>query len=227
MKNVWIVGLGGIGTAICDQFSQQDIAVKTFTRSGISPFDITDEGAISEYVRTCPQLPDAVVMSAGILYDSHHRPEKSISNFDAQWLSQNITVNVLPSIYFAKAIHARLQHRDQLKFACLIARVSSISDNRLGGWYSYRMSKCMLNMFVKNMAIEWHRMHPALLFLANTQVPSTRCCPSHFKVASRKPNASPQSGPHSISWNASTAERLSIVAISTIGSKSPSCLRLP
>jgi len=42
-------------------------------------------------------------------------------------------------------------------FAALSARVGSISDNQLGGWYGYRASKAALNMLVRNLAIEERR----------------------------------------------------------------------
>jgi NAD(P)-dependent dehydrogenase (short-subunit alcohol dehydrogenase family) len=50
--------------------------------------------------------------------------------------------------------------------ALLSAKVGSIGDNRLGGWYSYRASKAALNMMVRTAAIEMHRTHPGAVLAA-------------------------------------------------------------
>ncbi len=52
------------------------------------------------------------------------------------------------------------------KFAALSARVGSISDNRLGGWYGYRASKAALNMMIRNLAIEWSRKNDRSIIVA-------------------------------------------------------------
>lgn len=59
-----------------------------------------------------------------------------------------------------------LNRQRPVKWISLSAMVGSISDNRLGGWYSYRMSKASLNMFIRNLAIEWGRKAPGSLVVA-------------------------------------------------------------
>ena len=46
-------------------------------------------------------------------------------------------------------------------FASLSARVGSIGDNRLGGWYAYRAAKAAQNQFMRTFAIELRRANPA------------------------------------------------------------------
>lgn len=67
-------------------------------------------------------------------------------------------VNTLPSLLLAKYFTPKLKRSTAPKFATISAKVGSISDNQLGGWYSYRASKAALNMFLKTMSIEWQRM---------------------------------------------------------------------
>lgn len=155
----WIVGLGGIGAAIKALLEAQGIEVRCFSRHTPRPLDITDEAAIAELVETA-KLPDLIIITAGLLHDEYNQPEKSISSLQKDWLDQNININVLPTLFFAKALTPRLNRGSCMMFATFSARVSSISDNRLGGWYSYRMSKSMLNMLVKNVAIEWRLKSP-------------------------------------------------------------------
>ena len=53
-----------------------------------------------------------------------------------------------------------MRKKSKTVFAALSARVGSISDNRLGGWYAYRASKAALNMLLKTLAIEYARRYP-------------------------------------------------------------------
>lgn len=154
IESAWIIGVGGIGAAIKTFLQEQGVEVSCFSRHSTHSLDITSQACVTELVETST-LPNAIIITAGILHDESYQPEKSISAVEKDWLYQNININVLPSLFFAKALTKRLNHREQIVLASFSARVSSISDNRLGGWHSYRMSKCMLNMLIKNVAIEW------------------------------------------------------------------------
>jgi NAD(P)-dependent dehydrogenase (short-subunit alcohol dehydrogenase family) len=65
-----------------------------------------------------------------------------------------------------KVITKQLKPTSAMKVICFSARVGSISDNKLGGWHSYRMSKAMLNMLVKNIALEWEYVSPTSSIVA-------------------------------------------------------------
>lgn len=69
-------------------------------------------------------------------------------------------INALPSLLLAKHLQANFKHKRPGIFATISAKVGSIEDNRLGGWYSYRASKAALNMCLKTLAIEWQRVLP-------------------------------------------------------------------
>ncbi len=160
MKNIWIIGLGGIGNAIKNKMESKGDKVTVFSRTSSNSFDITSEQEIQDYVKSVDLLPDLVIVTAGLLYDDTNMPEKSIRSVNQKWLEESLKINVLPTLFFAKAITKRLKYSDDVCFASFSARVSSISDNRLGGWHSYRMTKSMLNMLIKNIAIEWQQKSP-------------------------------------------------------------------
>ena len=98
---------------------------------------------------------DGIINTIGLLHDGSVKPEKSISRVDTAGFNKTLTVNVLPTLLLAKYGRKALRDSQQAWFATLSARVGSISDNQLGGWYSYRASKAALNMALKSLAIEW------------------------------------------------------------------------
>lgn len=103
---------------------------------------------------------DRVVVATGILHDSQVQPEKSLQDLNAAQCLRVFEINtVLPALclkYFLPLCHKQRR----VVFGILSARVGSISDNQLGGWYAYRASKAALNMMIKNAAIEVGRFHP-------------------------------------------------------------------
>lgn len=97
---------------------------------------------------------DLVIVTTGILHDAIAFPEKSLNEISAQRLQHVYHVNTILPALFLKYFVNRLNKQQRSIFAVLSARVGSISDNRLGGWYAYRASKAALNMIIKNASIE-------------------------------------------------------------------------
>jgi len=93
----------------------------------------------------------------GILHNHSIQPEKRLEDFDAQAFLQVITSNTLTPMLWLQKLTPLLTGKSPCKFVLFSARVGSISDNRLGGWYSYRASKAALNMLIKTAAIELAR----------------------------------------------------------------------
>ncbi|WP_060981954.1 SDR family oxidoreductase [Vibrio splendidus] len=118
--------------------------------------DATDEADIKRLSSEFDQL-DWLINCVGMLHTPDLGPEKNLSSIDPEFFLKNISVNTLPSLLLAKHFTPILRTSDNPKFAVVSAKVGSISDNRLGGWYSYRSSKAALNMFIKTMSIEWQR----------------------------------------------------------------------
>ena len=109
---------------------------------------------------------DGIINTIGLLHDGSVKPEKSISRLDTAGFDKTLTVNVLPTLLLAKYGRKALRDSQQAWFATLSARVGSISDNQLGGWYSYRASKAALNMASQipcdRMANRFAKMHRRL-----------------------------------------------------------------
>lgn len=95
-----------------------------------------------------------------MLHSNEQKPEKSLDQFNLEAMTNSLMINTMPAAYIAQGLTTHMPRNHPLKMITFSARVSSISDNKLGGWYSYRMSKCALNMLVKNITIEWNRSHP-------------------------------------------------------------------
>ena len=96
-------------------------------------------------------------MATGFLYDEHVSPEKTIRDINMDHFREVFSVNTYGPALLAKYFLPRHQRDRKSVFACLSARVGSISDNRLGGWFAYRASKAALNMILKNADIEMAR----------------------------------------------------------------------
>ena len=125
--------------------------------------DITQEHQIAALVSTIqavtPQL-HWVVNCVGILHSEAIRPEKSLQQISSEQLLQYFQVNAIGAALLAKHLLPLLKHRDRSIFASISAKVGSIGDNQLGGWYGYRASKAALNMLMKTAALEYGRKSP-------------------------------------------------------------------
>lgn len=100
---------------------------------------------------------DWLINCVGMLHTANKGPEKSVNALDKDFFLDTITTNALPSLLLAKYFTPKLRLSQAPKFATISAKVGSISDNQLGGWYSYRASKAALNMLLKTLSIEWQR----------------------------------------------------------------------
>lgn len=154
MKKAWVIGEGGIGHALHQALLDAHYDVTVLSRK--HGHDLLSQEVIKNVLQTEHTLPSLVINTCGLLHDKNHQPEKALQTLTVPWLMQSIEANVLITMNLAQVLSQHLSPRDTLQFCAFSARVSSISDNAKGGWYSYRMSKAMLNMLIKNIAIEWH-----------------------------------------------------------------------
>jgi NAD(P)-dependent dehydrogenase (short-subunit alcohol dehydrogenase family) len=93
-------------------------------------------------------------------------PEKTLRGLDPSWLAQVYAVNAIGAALVAKHLQPIMPTSGRGVFAALSARVGSMSDNRLGGWYGYRASKAALNMLIRNLAIEERRRNDRTIVVA-------------------------------------------------------------
>lgn len=107
----------------------------------------------------------------GQLHFDSNGPEKSIRQFDSAYAQALFNSNVIVPMLWLKHLIKFLKRSDECVVTALSARVGSIEDNGLGGWYTYRSSKSALNMMMKSFAIELKRQSPqstVLLFHPGT-----------------------------------------------------------
>ena len=122
--------------------------------------DVTDEASVAHAAALAAALapPRLVIVATGLLHAPDGlRPEKSLAMLDPQRLARLFAVNATGPALVAKHLLPRMPRQGRAVFAAVSARVGSISDNRLGGWYGYRASKAALNMLLRTAAIEWAR----------------------------------------------------------------------
>lgn len=177
---VAVVGAGGtIGAACIEQLLQISRVSQIYAVSrdplpqqyeGVSYLhaDLFSDPALAQLAEEIAEPLDLVIVATGILHeDSGLQPEKRIQQLTMQQYLQVMQVNSFLPLQIARHFLPLLQHRDRAGrkgiFAALSARVGSISDNRLGGWYSYRASKAALNMLLKTLAVEVSRQSPELI----------------------------------------------------------------
>ncbi|WP_261842689.1 SDR family NAD(P)-dependent oxidoreductase [Aliamphritea ceti] len=119
--------------------------------------DPLNEQALADAVADIDTPLDMVLVTTGLLHHGQLQPEKRLEEISGNNFLQLMQVNALVPMLVARYFLPLFHPRRRSVFAALSARVGSISDNRLGGWYSYRASKAALNMLLKNMAIEVRR----------------------------------------------------------------------
>ncbi|MBO3463945.1 SDR family NAD(P)-dependent oxidoreductase [Aetokthonos hydrillicola Thurmond2011] len=128
--------------------------------------DITNESQIAQCVEQIRAEVDKlhlVINCVGILHEGDIQPEKSLRQINPDYLLRYFQVNSIGSVLLAKHLLPLLRHKERSVFASISAKVGSIGDNKLGGWYGYRASKAALNMFMKTIAIEYGRSSPKTL----------------------------------------------------------------
>ncbi|HEY6965537.1 MAG TPA: SDR family NAD(P)-dependent oxidoreductase [Erythrobacter sp.] len=163
---------GGIGRALCEALAAGGgEAVYAGSRSGAAPggeafrpfaFDLADEASIAaaaETMRADP--PEWVICATGVLtLPDGTGPERTYKRLDPAAMAEVFALNTIGPALIAKHVLPLMPRGRPFTFAALSARVGSISDNRLGGWHSYRASKAALNMLLRNFALEMARTHP-------------------------------------------------------------------
>jgi NAD(P)-dependent dehydrogenase (short-subunit alcohol dehydrogenase family) len=171
--NALIVGgSGGIGLAMTQQLLQRESVERVYAswRTNAPPdfthprltwlqLDATDEAEVAQLAKQLPPL-NVLVNAVGMLHNSDHGPEKTVKSIDPEFFLYSMRQNAMPSLLLAKHFMANLRHGESSVFAVISAKVGSIGDNQLGGWYSYRASKAALNMALKTLSIEWRTRLP-------------------------------------------------------------------
>jgi len=168
MKNIVIIGCSGaIGQAITQQCRTlfPDAVIHGFSQTQrtshdpnmcFSTINYRDERSIQDAAESSVKnnAIDMIIVTIGMLHTENVMPEKSLRDLTADKFQQLFAANTIAPALIAKHFLPYLRRDQKSIFAALSARVGSISDNQLGGWYAYRASKAALNMVIKNAAIE-------------------------------------------------------------------------
>jgi NAD(P)-dependent dehydrogenase (short-subunit alcohol dehydrogenase family) len=169
---------GGIGSAVTDLLAREGFeTVHALSRSGagrglagvrVGRIDIESEESIAaaaaQLVKGAPLR--FILVATGLLHDTTLQPEKTYRTLDPEHLVRSFRVNAIGPALVGKHVLPLVPKAGKSVFAVLSARIGSIEDNRLGGWYGYRASKAALNQFVRTLAIELSRQRPEAVCVA-------------------------------------------------------------
>ena len=162
-KIIVIGSSGAIGRSFVDFYKKQNpsnliyfLARKNTELDDQISIDIENEKSISEAAELCSKKGpfDKIVVCTGLLHSENIKPEKSLRDLNRDSLLKILSVNTIGPALIGKYFIPLLKKDKPSILSFLSARVGSISDNRIGGWYSYRASKAALNMIIKSLSIE-------------------------------------------------------------------------
>ncbi|MGA0242292.1 MAG: SDR family NAD(P)-dependent oxidoreductase, partial [Candidatus Marinamargulisbacteria bacterium] len=173
---------GGIGAALlrmaCRQHSHLRVylplrhgahppAVATTEHQQLIPlsWDSNDDASTDALTQHIHQPIDICLSAIGALHNHDYQPEKKLSQINNRQLAWTYHANAIVNAGILRAISPKMAKKTPSIMGFLSARVGSISDNRLGGWYAYRSAKAALNMLIKTASIEMARYNKQLCII--------------------------------------------------------------
>jgi NAD(P)-dependent dehydrogenase (short-subunit alcohol dehydrogenase family) len=165
-----VIGSSGtIGTAFVDLLNSNPSCseVVGVHRHSEFPIDYQDLESIESCADALTQKApfQLIINTVGVLHTDKWMPEKKLDDLNSEQLIELMKVNTIGPALTIRHFSKLLDHQNSI-MVTLSAKVGSIEDNRLGGWYSYRASKAALNMLVKTASIEWARTKPNTALIA-------------------------------------------------------------
>ncbi|MDT8311964.1 MAG: SDR family NAD(P)-dependent oxidoreductase [Methylophaga sp.] len=175
-----IGGSGAIASALRQALIKDDACQQIWVFSRSQPpatlstkvsWQITQytQNAIAKALAAClsDSLPvQKIFICNGRLHDGEIKPEKRLEQFNADNYQAIMHSNSIVPMLWVQALLPYLKSPKACQLVVFSARVGSIGDNHLGGWYSYRASKAALNMLLKTAAIEYQRRAPNVSMIA-------------------------------------------------------------
>ncbi|MET3106203.1 NAD(P)-dependent dehydrogenase (short-subunit alcohol dehydrogenase family) [Oxalobacteraceae bacterium GrIS 2.11] len=162
---------GGIGAALLAQLEEENNFVQVFgcARRQHVPLDLLEEQTIADaaqYIANNSAPVRLIIDATGVLESGPYAVEKSTAELNPAAMAHAFAVNTIGPALLIKHFFPLLARDQRSVFATLSARVGSIGDNSLGGWYSYRASKAALNQIVRTAAVELRRRKPEAICIA-------------------------------------------------------------
>lgn len=167
---------GGIASAVVEQLVasgqyQSVVAVSRHPAAEHNPgssttelvwyvADSADEVQIEQFVAECTSRDlrfRTVICCIGCLHNERLQPEKKLTDMRSDTLLEYMHINAVMPALWLRALPPVIDKNQPSHLVCLSARVGSIADNRLGGWYGYRASKSALNMLLCSAQVEYRR----------------------------------------------------------------------
>ncbi|MBF9030535.1 SDR family oxidoreductase [Rhodobacterales bacterium HKCCE3408] len=177
---------GGIGAALAAELSARGADVTGLSRRD-DGLDVTDPASVDRVLGALEGPFDRIVVATGILAPEDGGPEKSLDAIDADAMARVFAVDAIGPALVLRHVPRLLPREGRSVTGVLTARVGSIGDNRMGGWYSYRAAKAAANQIVHGAAIEIGRKYREAVVVAlhpgTVATPFTANYPGHDKVA--------------------------------------------
>ncbi|MCS6986251.1 MAG: SDR family oxidoreductase [Sphingomonadaceae bacterium] len=160
---VAVLGAGAIGQALAQVARARGADVLLLGRPHTDP---TRPDVFAAAAEAAGEELSHVIVATGLLHRDGRGPERDLRQIDPDWLIENFRANAVVPALAARFWAPRLRRAGRAVFAVLTARVGSITDNRLGGWYAYRMSKAAANQLVRTLSVELARKRPEACVVA-------------------------------------------------------------
>ena len=197
-----VVGAGGIGKQIAEDLASKENNLEVILCGRKNVFknfwelDIENENSLKDFKEKLSKskLNLRLVLNAtGRLHSEKLHPEKRLQHINKENLIESFSINAFAPILLAKTIEEFINKELEFNFASISARVGSITDNKTGGWYSYRAAKSAQNQLFKSLSIEWARKYPkAIITLLHPGTVNTNLSKPFHKFVPKDKLFSPQ-----------------------------------
>ena len=160
---------GGIGGNIYSHLKKKSFKVYGFSRTTNPNNNIISEKYLKDLSNKFMEQNIKIkifINAIGFLHDNYYSPEKKLQDINLEYMKKCFAINTIPTALMIKYFCPLMIKEERSIFASISAKVGSISDNYLGGWYSYRASKAALNQIIKTSSIEQKRLNKNLIMVS-------------------------------------------------------------